>query len=313
MTFWKASSLETMRAQPHEQDLSGVATEVQNPRTLDLDRLSTEKLVEAMHSADLDAVRSVSSQQAQIVAAIDHLTERVKAEGRIFYLGAGTSGRLGVLDAAECPPTYSSPPNLVQGVIAGGERALQHSIEGAEDDSAQAQIDLEERQFSSRDTLVGVAASGRTPYVLGGIEFARRIGAWTIGLSCVAASPLACSADLAITPATGAEIVTGSTRMKAGTATKLVLNMLSTGVMVKLGYVYGNLMVNVQPTNAKLRSRATRIIQQLTGTAYAEAEALLAHAGSVRIAIIMHRLQIDHAEAAKRLTAAKGRLRDVIG
>jgi N-acetylmuramic acid 6-phosphate etherase len=294
-------------------DLGALSTEIENEQTRDLDRMATADLVRAIHAADVDAVAAVGREMEAIGYAIDRLAERLGAGGRLFYLGAGTSGRLGVLDAAECPPTYSSPPGLVQGVIAGGERALRYSVEGAEDDPMQAGADLAERHFSCDDTLVGIAASGRTPYVLGGIAYARNLGAWTIGISCVPRSALAVAADLAITPDTGAEVVTGSTRMKAGTATKLVLNMLSTGSMVKLGYVYGNLMVNVQPANEKLVDRGVRIVQRLTKLPAGEAAALLQRAGSVRVAVIMHRLQLDEPTARKRLESAGGRLRAVIG
>ena len=233
----------------------------------------------------------------------------VKDCGRLFYLGAGTSGRLGVLDACECPPTYNTPPELVQGLIAGGDIALRRSVERAEDDESQGRRDLEQLGCSAKDVLVGIAASGRTPYVLGGISYARELGALTIGLSCVPNSELATASELAITPATGPEVVTGSTRMKAGTATKLVLNMLSTGAMVRLGYVYGNLMVNVQPTNTKLRDRAARIIGTITGLDYSEASALLERAGSVKTAIVMQKLNLGREEAEQRLSTARGRLR----
>jgi N-acetylmuramic acid 6-phosphate etherase len=288
-------------------------TEAQNPQSLALDRLTADELVQTIHSVDGDALAAVRAVLPAIATAIEGLAERMSAGGRLFYLGAGTSGRLGVLDASECPPTYNSPPELVQGLIAGGEAALRHAVEGAEDDWEQARIDLTQRGFTAKDSLVGIAASGRTPYVLGGIDYARSLGAWTIGLSCVPGSPLALASDLAITPATGAEVVTGSTRMKAGTATKLVLNTLSTGLMVRLGYVYGNLMVNVQPTNEKLKDRAIRIIRALTDLDEDRAAALLAAGGSVRIAVIMHRLQVGRTIAEARLAAAAGRLRDVIG
>jgi N-acetylmuramic acid 6-phosphate etherase len=224
-------------------------------------------------------------------------------------VGAGTSGRLGVLDASECPPTFNTPPELLQGLIAGGNRALRRSIERAEDDPEQGKRDLRGRGFSAGDALVGIAASGRTPYVLGALALARELGALTIGLSCTTNSEVAQASEIAITPTPGPEVITGSTRMRAGTATKLVLNMLSTGVMIRLGYVYGNLMVNVQPTNGKLRDRARRIIATVAGVSYDEASALLEAAGSVRIAIVMHKLGLSRSEAETRLAAAKGRLR----
>jgi len=221
-------------------------------------------------------------------------------------------GRLGVLDASECPPTFNAPPDLLQGLIAGGDRALRHSIEKAEDDAEQGKQDLVARHFSASDALVGIAASGRTPYVLGAIAYARSIGALAIGLSCTPDSELARAAEIAITPAPGPEVVTGSTRMRAGTATKLVLNMLSTGTMIRLGYVYGNFMVNMQPSNEKLVDRARRIIVSIAGVSYDEASRLLNAAGSVRTAIVMHKLNLTRAEAEAKLSAAHGRLRTAL-
>jgi N-acetylmuramic acid 6-phosphate etherase len=293
--------------------LATLLTEAQNERTMELDRLSPLELVRAMQVADREAVTAVEAVGERIAAAVERTAERLGAGGRLFYLGAGTSGRLGVLDASECPPTYNNAPDMVQGVIAGGDRALRFAVEGAEDRPEAGRADLEERGFTGADTLVGIAASGRTPYVLGGIEYARGLGAWTIGLSCVPGSLVEKAAEWAITPVTGAEVVTGSTRMKAGTATKLVLNMLSTGVMVRMGYVYGNLMVNVQPSNAKLVDRSSRIVSNLTGLAAARAAELVSEAGSVRVAVVMERLKVSRGEAEARLAAAGERLRDVIG
>ncbi len=291
------------------QNLSQLPTEARNPATESLDELSTLNLVAAMHAADGEAVAAVQRELPQIARAIDAIVSRLEQGGRLFYLGAGTSGRLGVLDASECPPTYNTPPGMVQGLIAGGDVALRRSVERAEDDEAQGRRDLEQHGFSSKDVVVGIAASGRTPYVLGAVRYGRELGALTIGLSCVPESLLAEAAELAITPATGPEVVTGSTRMKAGTATKLVLNMLSTGTMVRLGYVFGNLMVNVQPTNTKLRDRAGRIIAMVTGLAYEDAVALLERAGSVKTAIVMEKLGVSREEAEERLKVARGRMR----
>jgi N-acetylmuramic acid 6-phosphate etherase len=290
-------------------DLAQLATEARNPATENLDALSTTDLVRALNVADSAAVAAVERELPRIAAAIDAIAARLEAGGRLFYLGAGTSGRLGVLDASECPPTYNTPPEMVQGIIAGGDASLRRSVERAEDDESQGRTDLEQHNFSAKDVLVGIAASGRTPYVLGGVKYARELGALTIGLSCVPESRLAQAAELQITPATGPEVVTGSTRMKAGTATKLVLNMLSTGSLVRLGYVYGNLMVNVQPTNTKLRDRAARIIATVTGVDATTAAALLDQAGSVKTAIVMHQLSLDREAAEARLTLARGRLR----
>lgn len=294
------------------EDISQFPTEARNPATENLDRLTTLDLVRTLHAADREVIAAVEAELPRIAAAIDSIVARLDQGGRLFYLGAGTSGRLGVLDASECPPTYNTPPEMVQGLIAGGDVALRRSIEKAEDDELQGRRDLEAHGFSIKDVLVGIAASGRTPYVLGGIKYARELSALSIGLSCVPGSPLSRSADQAITPSTGPEPVTGSTRMKAGTATKTVLNMLSTGTMVRLGLVFGNLMVNVQPTNEKLRDRATRIIVSVTGLDYARAALLLQSAGSVRTAIVMQQLGIDRADAEKRLTASHGRIRSAL-
>jgi N-acetylmuramic acid 6-phosphate etherase len=290
-------------------NLSHLTTEARHPASERLDELPTSALVKLLHSGDHEALDAVQRILPQIATAIDTVSERMAAGGRLFYTGAGTSGRLGVLDASECPPTYNTPPDMVQAAIAGGDSAFRTSVEGAEDHPEFGRDDLIARGFSAKDSLVAIAASGRTPYVLGAIEYARSLGAFTIGLSCVENSPVAQASDLALTPVTGPEMVTGSTRMKAGTATKLVLNMLSTGVMVRLGYVYGNLMVNVQPTNAKLRDRATRIVATLTSLDDAAAASLLDQAGSVRVAILMHRLSLDRDSAAARLKAAHGSLR----
>lgn len=289
-------------------DLSQLPTEARNPATEGLDRLSVLDLVRTLHIADHEAARAVDAELPRIASAVERIAARLEQGGRLFYMGAGTSGRLGVLDASECPPTYNTPPEIVQGLIAGGETALRRSVERAEDDESQGRLELETHGVSAMDAVVGIAASGRTPYVLGGVKYARTLGALTIGLSCVPGSQLAQAAELAITPATGPEPVTGSTRMKAGTATKMVLNMLSTGVMVRLGYVYGNLMVNVQPTNWKLRDRAARIVGTVTGLDCEEATALLESAGSVKTAIVMAKLAVDREEAENRLERARGRL-----
>jgi len=293
-------------------DLARLPTEARHPATENLDGLTTLDLVQTLHDADREAVAAVDRELQSIALAIDSIVARLEKGGKLFYLGAGTSGRLGVLDASECPPTYNTPPEMVQGLIAGGDAALRRSIERAEDDETQGRNDLKEHHFSAKDVLVGIAASGRTPYVLGGMRYARELGALSIGLSCVPGSPLARTSDIAITPATGPEPVTGSTRMKAGTATKLVLNMLSTGTMVRLGYVFGNLMVNVQPTNEKLRDRATRIVATVTGLNYVDAAALLLSAGSVKTAIVMAKLGVNRSDAELRLAESLGRLRPAL-
>jgi N-acetylmuramic acid 6-phosphate etherase len=293
-------------------ELANLPTEARNPASERIDEVSTLEMLGILHAADQEAVAAVGRVLPQIAAAIDAIAARIEAGGRLFYLGAGTSGRLGVLDASECPPTYNTPPQLVQGIIAGGDAALRRSIERAEDSPELGARDLEEHDFSAADALVGIAASGRTPYVLGGVEHARRLGALTIGLTCVPGSPLAAAAEIAIVPATGPEVVTGSTRMKAGTATKLVLNMLSTGALIRLGYVYSNLMVNVQPTNTKLADRAARIVATITGLTHDQAAQLLAQAEAVKTAVVMHKLQLSRAEAEARLASAHGRLKDAL-
>jgi N-acetylmuramic acid 6-phosphate etherase len=293
--------------------LHELLTEAQNPASAALDSLSTADLLGVMNAADQEVAWAVQQQIPQIAQAVDEITARLEAGGRLFYTGAGTSGRLGVLDASECPPTFNVPPELVQGIIAGGDGALRRSIENAEDNAEQGQRDLEARHFGASDALVGIAASGRTPYVLGGLAYARQLGALTIGLSCTPNSDVARAAEIAITPAPGPEVVTGSTRLRAGTATKLVLNMLSTGVMVRLGYVYGNLMVNVQPTNEKLVDRARRIIAKVAEVSYEQAAQLLNIAGSVRTAIVMHKCGLARPAAEAKLASAKGRLRVALG
>jgi N-acetylmuramic acid 6-phosphate etherase len=289
--------------------LEKLTTETRHPSSAEIDRLSTTEMLAVINNADAEVPAAVGKVIPEIAHAVDQIAERLRAGGRLFYTGAGTSGRLGVLDASECPPTFNVPPDLVQGFIAGGERALRTPVEDAEDNPELGVADLQAGGFSNRDALVGIAASGRTPYVLGGIRYARSLGALTVGLSCTVNSELAREAEIAITPVPGPEIITGSTRMRAGTATKLVLNMISTGVMIRLGYVYGNLMVNVQPTNAKLKERARRIISTLANVSYEEASKLLDEGGSVRVAVTMHRLGIARSEAEERLKAAGGSLR----
>ena len=286
-----------------------LVTETPNPSSARIDSLSTNDMLSVMNAADQEVALSVQREIPNITKAVDGVVARMEAGGRLFYIGAGTSGRLGVLDASECPPTFNTPPGLVVGLIAGGDRALRHPIEKAEDDPKQGQADLAEHDFSALDSVVGIAASGRTPYVLGALAHARSLGGLTIGLSCTTDSAVAEAAEIAITPTPGPEVVTGSTRMRAGTATKLVLNMLSTGVMIRLGYVYGNLMVNVQPTNEKLVDRARRIIASIANVSYEQATELLNSGGSVRTAIVMHKMGLTRVGAEARLTAFKGRLR----
>jgi len=286
-----------------------LTTEARNASSAQIDELPTEGMLRVINSADAEIAGAVAKEIPAIARAVDEIVARLHNGGRLFYLGAGTSGRLGVLDASECPPTFNTPPELVQGLIAGGDTALRRSIEGAEDSADEGRADLVRHGFGAADALVGIAASGRTPYVLGGLAYGREIGALTIGLSCTVGSKVAEASEIAITPIPGPEIVTGSTRMRAGTATKLVLNMLSTAVMIRMGNVYGNLMVNVQPTNEKLTDRARRIIMTIAGVSYHEASYLLEQAGSVRIAILMSKRKLSRDEASSRLQAARGSLR----
>ncbi|GAA3749852.1 N-acetylmuramic acid 6-phosphate etherase [Terriglobus aquaticus] len=295
-----------------EANLGTLLTETRNSRSADIDTLPTEQMLRLINEEDATVAARVAETIPAIAQAVDAIAERVRQGGRLYYIGAGTSGRLGVLDASECPPTYSVPRDMVQGLIAGGDPALRVSEEGAEDSRERGVQDLVANGFGQSaglDVLVGIAASGRTPYVLGAMEHARDAGCLVIGLSCVPGSAVEQAADLAITPATGPEVITGSTRMKAGTATKLVLNMLSTGLMVKLGYVLGNLMVNVAPTNAKLVDRAERIVMEVTGVSRERASGLLREGGNVKTAIVMAARGGSREQAEAQLQAANGVLR----
>jgi len=294
-------------------NLTGLLTEQPNPASDHIDALSTGEVLAIINGEDQKIAAAVAGEIPRIAEAVDRIVELLRGGGRLFYIGAGTSGRLGVLDAAECPPTFQAPPDLVQGIMAGGEAALARATEASEDDPGAGSRDLSGRGFTGKDALVGIAASGRTPYVLGAVEAANKLGALTIGISCTPDSPLAHHARIAITPLVGPEVIAGSTRMKAGTATKLVLNMLSTAVMIRLGYVFGNLMVNVQPRNSKLRDRATRIIAASAELSYERAGQLLVEAGeSVPVAIVMARLSLDRGLAEARLAAAGGRVSEAL-
>jgi N-acetylmuramic acid 6-phosphate etherase len=288
-------------------------TETRHPDTHRIDQLSTLEMLEVINAADRTIAEAVHAELPRITQAVDGIADRLEKGGRLFYTGAGTSGRLGVLDASECPPTFNVDPGLVVGLIAGGDFALRHSIEGAEDDAQQGVEDLKEQGLRAADALVGIAASGRTPYVIGGLVYANHLGALTVGLSCVPGSEVERRAQIGITPAVGPEVITGSTRMRAGTATKLVLNMLSTGAMIRIGMVYGNLMVNVQPTNVKLKDRAVRIIAAAAEVEEDRAAELLTQAGTVRTAIVMQKLGLTREQALSRLNAANGRLRVALG
>lgn len=289
------------------EDFARLETEGRNPRTMDLDRLSTTELVGRMHRESLDAFTAVGAVLPQIAQVVELLAERLADGGRLFYIGAGTSGRLGVLDASECPPTFGVSKDLVQGLIAGGDFALRNPIEGAEDSPETGASDLRARGISARDVVVGIAASGRTPYVIGALDAAREAGAFAVSLANVSNSALARHADLAIEAVTGPEVVTGSTRLKAGTAQKLILNLLTTAAMVRLGKVYSNLMVDVRASNVKLRDRAIRILMSAADADRPDAEAALEAAdGQVKTAIVMIRRKISAQQAGALLAAADG-------
>src|SRR3989441_10450093 len=292
-----------------EKLLTDLLTEQWNPASAAIDTLPTERMLEVINGEDAKVASAVARQIPAIARAVDAIVAAMERGGRLFYIGAGTSGRLGVLDAAECPPTFSVPPDLVQGIIAGGAAALSRATETTEDDPAIGARDLAACGFTARDVLVGIAASGRTPYVLGAVAEARRLGALTLGISCTPQSELSRAVDIAIEPLPGPEIVAGSTRLKAGTATKLVLNMLTTGTFIRRGYVFGNLMVNVQPKNSKLRDRARRIVAKAAGVSEERASELMAASGgSVRAAIVMQRAGVDRDVAERWLAAAGGRV-----
>jgi N-acetylmuramic acid 6-phosphate etherase len=287
--------------------LENLLTEESNPASAGIDRLPAEEALRIINAEDRKVAKAVEKEIPAIARAVESIVAALRGGGRLFYIGAGTSGRLGVLDAAECPPTFGVPLETVQGIIAGGDPALSGPTEASEDDTAAGVLDLEARGFSAADVLVGITASGRTPYVLGAVAAARAMGAVTVGISCTPDSELTRAVEIAITPLTGPEVLAGSTRLKAGTAQKLVLNMLSTGAFLRMGYVYGNLMVNVQPVNAKLADRATRIVAQAANVSYEQArDSLVAAGDNVRVAIVMLKTGAARAEAERRLEAAGG-------
>jgi N-acetylmuramic acid 6-phosphate etherase len=288
-------------------------TEQANPLSSDLDALSTRDLVAVFVEEDRRPQEAVAAAAPALTAAIDAIAERLRTGGRLFYLGAGTSGRLGVLDAAECPPTFCSPPELVQGVLAGGAPALLRSSEGLEDLFDAGRDDLIAREFQAGDALVGIAAGGTTPYVHGGLSHARSIGALAIAMACVPAEQVPMPCDIDIRLLTGPEVLTGSTRLKAGTATKMALNILSTGVMVRLGKVYGNRMVDVAVTNSKLEDRALRILSDLAGVERVQGRQLLEQSqGSVKLALLMARQGISASAARELLERSDGQLRSAL-
>lgn len=298
-----------------ESHLDPRLTERRNPRTTEIDRASTLEIIDLISAEDAAVPAAVARAREDIARAIDLIVAAIRSGGKLYYIGAGTSGRLGVLDAAECPPTFGTEPELVTGSIAGGYRALVRSVEGAEDDVNAGIAEMDGQRVGNRDVVVGIAASGTTPFVRAALGRAQALGARTVLLSCSAPPALLEeSCDVCITVMVGPEVVTGSTRMKAGTATKLVLNMLTTGSMIRLGKTWGNLMVDLRATNAKLSDRSERILMEATGMARPAARAALdAAGGRVKSAIVMLRQNVALPEADRLLEAHEGRLRDVVG
>jgi N-acetylmuramic acid 6-phosphate etherase len=290
-----------------------MSTEGRNPRSVDIDLFPTERILKIINAEDAQVAAAVGAAIPEIAQAVEFTVSAIKAGGRVVYVGAGTSGRIGVLDAAECPPTFSTPPAWIQAVIAGGAKAYAQALEGSEDDRVKAAADLKARKVSKNDVVVGIAASGATPYTHAALLYARNAGARTIALVSVPNSPMSKDADVTICAQVGPEIITGSTRMKAGTAHKMVLNMISTATMIRLGMTYSNWMINVSMTNQKLRERGMHILEEILGVKPETASRLVeASGGKLKIAVIMGALGCDRKEAEKRLEASGGNLRGVI-
>ena len=291
------------------QTLSTLITEQRNPNSMHVDSLSALEIVQLMNEEDKQVPLAIEKCLPQIAQAVECIVSAFQQGGRLVYIGAGTSGRLGVLDASECPPTFGVSPEMVKGIIAGGERALRHPIEGAEDSKAQAVVDLQTIQFSSKDVLVGIAASGRTPYVIGALEYAKRLGSVTVSIASNPNSAMANIVDIAIDTVVGPEVLTGSSRLKSGTAQKLVLNMLTTASMILMGKCYQNLMVDVQASNEKLKARAIRIVMQATDCDKTLAEETLKLADqNAKLAIMMILSGLDRAQAEALLEKHHGKL-----
>ncbi len=294
-------------------DLSKLVTEARNPNTQNIDKVSTLEMMRLINEEDKKVPQALEEVLPEISEAVDKIAEAMEKGGRLIYIGAGTSGRLGVLDASECPPTYGVSFDLVQGIIAGGTEAMFKAREGAEDSLTLCAEDLKGINFSEKDVLVGLAASGRTPYVIGGLDYANKLGAVTIAVTCNPHSEISKLARISIAPVVGPEVVTGSTRMKAGTAQKLVLNMLSTGAMIKIGKVYGNLMVDVRATNEKLVERAKRIVMEATGESREVAERTLEETNyDVKLSILMIMAEVSKEEGVELLKNAKGRIAEAL-
>lgn len=284
-------------------------TEQENPRTANIDTLPTIDVVRLINEEDKNVALAVEKVLPEIAVAIERIVERIRAGGRLFYVGTGTSGRLGVLDASECPPTYGVSPELVQGIIAGGYDALYKAVEASEDDKEAGAFDLQKRGVNEKDSVIGIAASGRTPYTIGAVEWARSIGCFTVGLTCVPDSAITKVTDVSIVPIVGAEVITGSTRMKAGTSHKMILNMISTAVMIRLGYVRGNRMTNVLPRNKKLRERSLRIFISETNLDEETSRKIMKEAdGEVSIALVMYKANVNRETAEKGLIQSSGNI-----
>lgn len=302
-----------MSAQHLLAELQQLVSEARNPRSMNIDLLPTADILAVMNSEDAEVPGAVAKVIPQIAEAVDEIVRAFRSGGRLIYIGAGTSARLGVLDASECPPTFSVPDGMVVGLIAGGPKAILRAVEGAEDDAEEGRRTLEEIELSAKDVVVGIAVSGRTPYVIGALDYAKRIGATTVSLTCNPLSTLAEMADIAISPVVGPEVVTGSTRLKSGTAQKLVLNMLSTASMIRIGKTYENLMVDLNISNQKLHARAIRIIADAAGCPADAAESYLERSGNnVKLAILMALTGQDRADAEQALAKSDGFLRKAL-
>lgn len=291
-----------------------MSTERRNPKSVDIDLFPTERILKIINSEDATVAAAVAAAIPEIVKAVDLAVNAIRSGGRMIYVGAGSSGRMAILDAAECPPTFSSPPEWVQAIIAGGAKAIVQAVEGAEDNREKAEADLKAKKVEANDVVVALAAGGRTPYTHAAIEYARSKGAKTVAVVAVPDSPIAKSADVVIYTPVGPEVITGSSRMKAGTSQKLVLNMISTATMIRLGMTYSNWMINVTMTNAKLHERGVQILREILGVSPEEAKSLSdASGGKLKLAVIMGTLGCSRKEAEKRLDEGGGNLRKVLG
>ena len=288
-------------------------TEQENPRTREIDKLPVLEALRLINDEDKQVALAVERVLPEVAATIEQIAERLKSGGRLFYIGAGTSGRLGVLDASECPPTFGVSPELVQGVIAGGWDALYKAVEASEDDRASGASDLQKRGLNGKDAVVGIAASGRTPYTIGAIEFARKLGCFTAALTCVPGSAITQAAEISLVPIVGAEVIAGSSRLKAGTSHKMILNMISTETMIRLGYVSGNRMTNVKPSNEKLKERSLRILMAETDLDEDAASDLMNRAnGDLRAGIVMQKANVSFETAEKALQATENVIEQAI-